>query len=91
MKPSKTVKRLGPKIWTKVDGQLRCEVWVPCRVFAVIIKRPYATVLDWMRAGWIPALEFGTPGYWTCITPLVRAKLAYKALQKSGKLRRPRR
>lgn len=78
------------KIWTKINGRLVGEVWLPCPEFARLIKRPYATVLEWMRKGWIPAMEIGSKTRWICLAPLKRAKAAYKALQKSGLLRKRR-
>lgn len=91
MKP-RTLSRgkTNPMIWTKINGRLVGEVWVTCPDFARVIKRPYATVLDWMRMGWIPAMEFGNRKRWVCLTPLKRAKAAYKGLQKAGLLRKKR-
>lgn len=87
----KPKKPKGVKIWTKVKGKLLGERWVPCTLFAKEIRRPYRTVLKWMRRRWIPALQLGHGQNVTCITPRNRAHRAYRELQKSGKLRAPRR
>jgi len=90
MKRRKRKPSIGVTIWTKVNGRLKREHWVPCRAFAAAIGRPYPTVIDWMRAKWIPAMEIGMGRYYVCITPLSRAKAAYRRLLKSGRLRKPR-
>lgn len=91
MKRRKRPSGVGARIWSEVDGQLRRELWVPCKVFAVSIGRPYKTVLEWMRQKWIPAMEIGMGhGYYVCLAPFIRAKAAYRALERSGKLRKTR-
>lgn len=90
MKPRKQHGKVNPVIWTKVNGRLVGEQWVTCTVFASRINRPYQLVLEWMRLGWLPAMEFGTKNRWTCLTPLRRSVLIYRELLASGKIRRPK-
>jgi hypothetical protein len=87
MKPRKLSGKINPMIWTKVNGRLVGERWGTCPDFARAIGRPYATVLDMMRKGLIPAMEFGNSKRWICLTPLKRAKAAYRALVKAGRAR----
>lgn len=83
----KTV-REGVLLWARIgkgrNAKWKREKWVPCRAFADQIGRPYTTVLAMMRQKKIPAAEIGTGRYYVCITPLGRAKLAYRALQRAG-------
>ena len=80
----------GVKLWTKQNGKLVGEMWVPCRQFALHIRRPYRTVLTWFRKKWLPAIELGERHYITCICPWPRVMAGYLKLQKSGRLRAPR-
>ncbi len=82
----------GVKIWTKQKGKLVGECWIVCREFANQIGRPYSTVLEWFKKGWLPSMVIGIGigKYYACIVPWPRAERAYRKLLTSGKLRVPR-
>lgn len=67
----------SPKIWTKVNGRLVGEEWIPAREYARRIGRPYTTVLSWMKDGRIPAIELGTGRYYAAFAPWPRAQWAF--------------
>lgn len=77
----------GVWLYSRIDGRQILELWVACRTFARMVKRPYNTILKMMRQKRIPAVEIttGPEGRYLCLCPLKRAKLAYKAMQKAGR------
>lgn len=79
--------RRGVLLYSKIDGRWVLELWVACRTFARMVKRPYNSILKMMRQKRIPAIEVttGPKGRYLCLCPLERAKTAYKAMQKAGR------
>lgn len=63
------------------------ELWIPCLVFAKLVKKRKRTILDWVGKRWIPGGNFGSRDSKLCLTPLRRALKAWRLLESSGVLR----